>query len=71
MNIYTCPVCRNHSVLWDRRAEAFLCHATSCRTWFPPPEVDAKDVSEGMVVATQLWMNAHAQKVKDRPVLQR
>ncbi len=69
MNIYFCPRCKNYSVSWDTLSRVFVCHVTSCSSWFPPPSAKevgvadarltdvAKAISQGRYAVTQSWFD--------------
>jgi len=63
MNMYSCPVCSNCSLVWDPRSGVFRCMTTQCRTWIaPPPEVHGLKghqvvlaISKGSCPVEEIW----------------
>ena len=65
MRVYQCPVCHNKSVAWDGLSRVFLCHTTTCSSWFLPPAPKPPDrpedvlikLSLGQLEVDQEWIN--------------
>jgi hypothetical protein len=63
MVIYKCPLCGQSSIMWDARADAFICHNPDCATAFGPPslqDVKREDVTNALSLnrlnVTRQWI---------------
>ena len=73
MNIYICPSCNQKSVMWDARAQVFLCHNPNCAISIAPPEESSQTeeaivrlLSLNQLNVTQSWVN---NSLKAKPCL--
>lgn len=79
MKTYRCPNCGSNSVSWDTLSRVFVCHVTSCSTWFPPPNpADAESAEDllarlslGLICVPQSWIDTHGAAVQSVEILKR